>query len=72
MKTSQEPTSTRTRALASAVERDLRALVELLSRQIDGHDEPHLVPIRASAQRGLELAQQIQEALDPADEDPAA
>ena len=72
MKTSQEPTSTQTRALASAVERDLRALVELLSHQIDGYGEAHLVPIKASAQRGLELAQQIQEALDPADEDPTA
>jgi hypothetical protein len=60
------------RRLASAVERDFRALVERLNRDISGDDFPELVAIKAKAESGLKLAIELARELDANDDDPLA
>jgi uncharacterized protein (DUF58 family) len=62
-------TSIERRRLASDVERDFRALVELLSRYVGGEAVPELVAIKAKAERGLRLAIKLVQELDANDED---
>jgi hypothetical protein len=65
-------TSIERRRLASAVERDFRALVELLSRDISGDDVPELVAIKVKAERGLKLATELVREFDSNDNEPLA
>lgn len=65
-------TSIERRKLAAAVERDFRALVELLSRDISGDDVPELVAMRVKAERGLKLAIKLVRKLDSNDSEPLA
>ena len=66
-------TSIERRRLASAVERDFRALVELLGRYVGGESVPELVAIKAKAERGLKLAIKLVRELDAnGDDEPLA
>ena len=58
--------------LASTVEREFRALVDLLSRNISGNDVQGLVAIRAKAEKGLQLAIELVRELDLNEDEPFA
>jgi hypothetical protein len=60
MEKAQSPAPDARRANALAVERDFRALVELVSRYDDGMIVAReLTSVKASVERGLRLAEQL-------------